>query len=174
MKITFLILLLFAALTINAQTAETLSELTPIPSNIGKFTKNVPKYKDRILGISYEIKFDVKFESVNLSDGKKAVAVMILANRAEEFVFESLDDVPTARLSVYGRITSKDKSTDGFFEEKSTLIAPLEELNNIPKTRSVISRKVFALPAGNYQIGVIVRDLITKMRGVRIVKFQIQ
>lgn len=160
-----------AASTIDAQTAASLSELTPVSSNIGKFTKKVPKYKG-ILGESYDIKFDVKIENVNLPPAKKAVAVVI-ETRATELVFEPVSDQPTARTNFYGRITSKDKITDGFFEEKIITEASVEELSDVSKMKSVTLRKVFALPAGKYQIGVIVRDLISGMRGVKIVKFEI-
>ncbi len=162
----------FASFAVKAQTAETVSELTPVSSNIGKFTKNVPKYRDSILGISYKIEFAVKVGTVNLPDGKKAVAV-IIETRTSELVFETVGGQPTARINVYGRITSKDKTTDGFFEEKIIIGATIEELSDVSKMKSVILRRVFALPAGKYQIGVIVRDIITGMRGVKIIKFQI-
>ena len=169
MKITFLICLLLTALTANAQTAETVSSLTPVSPYIGKFTKNVPRAN--YATTDEKIKFDVKIEPVNLPDGKKAVAILIRTS-TREIAFINIGGLYTARVNFYARITSKDKKTDGFFEERSETTASVEALAN-DQVKPVILRKVFALPAGKYQIGVIVRDLIAGGHGVKIVKFEI-
>jgi hypothetical protein len=170
-KIKLLIILLFAFLNVGAQTAETLGNLTPVPLTVGKFTKNVPREKYAVLK-DEKVKFDVKTEPVNLPDGKKAVAVIIQTS-AREIVFENIGGAETAKVGFYGRITSKDKKTDGFFEEKIITTATIEELTDSIKLKPVLLSKVFALPEGKYQIGVIVRDLISGARGVKIIKFQI-
>jgi hypothetical protein len=170
-KTELFIILFFAFLNIDAQTAETPGNLTPVPLTVGKFTKNVPPEKYAVLK-DEKVKFDVKTEPVTLPDGKIAVAVIIQTN-ARDIVFENIGGAETAKVSFYGRITSKDKKTDGFFEEKLNTTATIEELTDVTKLKPVMIRKVFSLPGGKYQIGVIVRDLISGARGVKIIKFQI-
>jgi hypothetical protein len=167
----FIILLsFFAFLNVNAQTAETISELTPVPSNIGKFTKRARKI--RYLDYSpTKVRFDVKIEPVSVSDGKKAVAINI-RTKSSEIIFWNMGGVETGVVNFYGRITSKDKKTDGFFEEKITTTATVEELAE-GKVKAVILRKVFELPPGKYQIGVIVRDNVSGAHSVKIIKFQV-
>ena len=147
-KIFIGLLCLSASLNIKSQTAETTSELTPVPSNIGRFTKNVPKVKNPILDDDQEIRFDVKVEAVNPANGKKAFAVIIQTTN-DQLVFENIGGKETARISIYGRITSKDKKTDGFFEETSTITATIEELSDFTKMKPIFLRKVFALPKEN-------------------------
>jgi hypothetical protein len=149
--------------TANAQTAETISKLTPVSSNIGKFTKNVPKIRDSVLGKSYEIKFNVKTEPVNSPSEEKAVAVLIRID-PRELVFENVGGIETATVKFYGRVTSRDEKTDGFFEEILSASATIEELSDVSKLKPVTLRKVFTLTAGKYQIGIIVRDLRTGAR----------
>lgn len=168
-RLVFIFFLFFCAgFAVNAQTSETISELTPVPPRTGRLLKKLPK------GINYGepwvIEFDVKTDAVKLADGKTGIAVTIQTS-IEELVFESVDDKPTARIKIYVRITSKDKTTAGFFEEKMIIngfsVTDLSEGGKHPVTL----KKIFALPEGNYKIAVLISDLYG--RGVKFVKFQI-
>lgn len=165
---------------VSAQSAETPSELKPVPSYIGKFSTKPPRSKSYQAGVSdfgissykprTNLKFDVKIEPVKLSDGKNAVAVVIRTNYPE-MLFANRSET-AASLKIYGRITSNDDVTDGFFEENISVSASEADLLNSANKFSTF-RKVFELPAGNYQFGVIVTDLEAENRGAKIVKFQI-
>jgi hypothetical protein len=162
---------LFVSFIVNAQTSETVSKLSPLSANIGKFSKHPPKkIRDLIIG-TYKIKFDVSTELINLADGKKGIAVKIKISN-KELGFESIGGKQTARISIYGRITSKNRKIDGFFEEGLDTVVTEEELANGTNKSPVTLRKVFELPKGKYQIGVIVRDITSGMHGIKVVKFQ--
>lgn len=168
------LLLIFICLisftVVRTQTSETVSHLIPVASNIGKFSKRLPKLSDRVINKD-NLKFLVSAMPVNLPDNKEGVAITIQAS-SNDVSFEDIGGDPTARLKIYGRITSKDDKTDGFFEEKIEEIATIDELvNSIDK--KIVLRKVFELPEGNYQIGVIITDVFSGMRGVKVVKFDI-
>lgn len=168
--ISILLFVLFAFSIADAQTAEIISELTPVPSNIGKFTKHVPKpqYETRY---AEKIKFDVKIDPINLPNGKKAIAITIRIT-TDELWFENIGGIETARVKFYGRITSKDRQTDGFFEERQDFTMKIEELAD-GTVKPVVLRRVFDLPEGKYQIGVIVRDIFSGGQRVKIIKFLI-
>ena len=151
-----------AAFSVNAQSSETVSRLTPVPSNIGKFSKNQ---------LNNKLKFDVKAEPVDLPGGKKGIAVTVQA-RYWELVFEDRGGLQTSILRIYLRITSDDKKTDGFFEERVETQVEREELVDL-KEKRVTFRRVFELPAGKYQVGVIGTDMRDGYRNAKIVKFQI-
>ena len=154
----------------NAQTSETVSELTPVPSNIGEFSKRLPVVRNKIIN-SDNLKFTVSTELVNLSDNKKGITIVIQVPY-KELVFESISGKETTRVSVYGRITSKDKTVDGFFEEKLSEAVDIKELIDV-SNKNVTWRKVYELSEGNYQIGIIVKDIISEIRGVKVLRFQI-
>lgn len=178
MKSIIFIFFLFAIAFrfVDAQTSETISELTPVPTNVGKFV-------GRLSGKN--LKFNAKIELIDLPDGKKGVVVTIKTNY-NELPFEPIGGKPTARMTIYGRITSKDKKTDGFFEEKLVVSMTNEELAYSLHDKYVVLRKVFVLPESKYQIGIIVRDhylyeffdfyagdMLSIRRGIKIIKFQI-
>jgi len=170
-RLVFIFFLFFcASLTAAAQTSEIISALTPVPAYLGKFSKKMLK------GDSYyeplRIEFAVKIEPIDLSDGKKGMAVIIQIPH-EEIVFDDWADKPKAKINIYARITSKDKTTDGFLEEKINVDtyarADLMKLGEKPVTL----RRILALPEGKYRITVIVRDIIANIRGIKDLKFQI-
>ncbi len=179
MKSIIFLIFLFSFVIANAQTSETISELTPVPSNVGKFSGRLPGKK---------LKFDVKVEFINLPDKKNGIALTIQTHY-NELIFESIGGKPTSRLSVYGRIISNDKKIDGFFEEKITTSIEIDDLIDT-RGKFVTLRKVFELPDGKYQTGIIVRDLLSSYdlsyhgdsldsgtsflkRGIKIIKFRI-
>lgn len=118
MKRSLLILsiILTSFLTVKTQTSEPISQLTPVSSNIGKFSKRLPSNNNRLINTD-NLKFNVSAEPINLPNNKKGVAITI-KTIYNELVFENIGDVPTTNIRIYGRITSRDKITDGFFEEK--------------------------------------------------------
>lgn len=166
--ISFTVLMLFFA--IDAQTSEQVSRLTPVASNIGKFSKRLSPDRNRII---YEdnLEFEVSTELVTLPENKKGVVVTI-KTLYRELVFQPEADKQTTKVKIYGRITSKDKSTDGFFEEIIFESARIEELMK-GVNKEIVLRKVFELPKGNYQIGVIVKDIASGNRGIQVSKFKV-
>lgn len=178
MKSIIFLIFLFSFVIANAQTSETISELTPVPSNVGKFVGKLP---------GKSLKIAVKTEPINLSGEKWGLALTVQTNY-KELNFENIGGQPTTRLTVYGRITSMDKKIDGFFEERVITSVKIDDLLNT-REKFVTLRKVFELPAGKYQIGIIVRDHFLYefsypgdtllggtsplKRGIKILKFQI-
>ncbi|HVE55741.1 MAG TPA: hypothetical protein VNB22_02870 [Pyrinomonadaceae bacterium] len=159
----FVLTLFFVCSTVFAQTSETVSELMRVPENIGKFSKRQPNRK---------LKFDAKVELVNLPNGKKGIAASV-QTPYREIVFWTKGGIETAQLNIYLRITSQDETLDGFFEERLEEFTTAEILAGGWKKESANLRKVFELPEGKYQIGIIVRDITTGYRNAKIIKFQI-
>ena len=169
-KIFFTVFIsVFMFVAINAQTSEQISQLTPVAPNIGKFTKKIPK-NDSYFDPS-NLEFEPKVEVINLPEGKKGVAV-IIQTHYKEVVFESIGGKYIARLNVYGRIISRDKTIDGFFEERLSETGDIDDLVN-GANKHVALRKVFELPEGKFQIGIIVKDIASGNRGIKVIKFQI-
>ena len=169
-RLVFIFFLFFcSSLIIHAQTSEIVSELTPVPANAKKFSKKLPKNKSIII-IEDDLWFQVIMHFVKLPDGKRAVAVTI-ETLNQELAFE-----PTrARINIYGRITSEDKVTDGFEELLVVNVDKLKDEADFQKIarNPVRLSKVFNLPDGTYQIGVVIKDLVSGNRGIKLVKFQI-
>lgn len=153
-----------------AQSNETVSLLIPVPSNIGKFSKRLPPNRNRFIEKD-NLKFEISVEPVNSPNNRKAIAVEIKTTY-KELVFENIGGNETARLKFYGRITSKDKTTDGFFEEHLEELANVDDLVN-GSNKQVVLRKVFELPDGIYQIGIIITDSASGMRGVKVKRFNV-
>jgi hypothetical protein len=120
-----------------------------------------------------EAESDAKVELVNLSNAKKGIAVIVQTSNRELIFDEGIDGKLKARVNIYGRVTSKNKTTDGFFEEKITV----EMDNKSEYTKSlknqVILRKVLELPKGKYQIVIALTDAFSGYRGIKVIKFQV-
>lgn len=153
-----------------AQTLGTVSQLTPVASNIGRFSKRLPANRNLIINKD-NLKFEVLTESINLPDNKKGVAVTI-KTIYNEVVFENISDKVTARLEIYGRITSEDKTIDGFFEERLSENVKVADLTK-GLNKEIVLHKIFELSEGNYQIGVIFTDIASGIRGVKVIKFKV-
>lgn len=166
----FLSVYLFSFSVVSAQTDETINQLTPVPSNIGKFSKRLPRDKNSFFDKD-NLKFEISVEPVNLPNNKKAIAI-IIKTTYREITFESISDKIVSRLKIYGRITSKDEITDGFFEDFLKEQTNSSDFDN-QLDKEVVLRKVFELPDGKYQIGVIVKDWVSGLRGVKVKKFDI-
>lgn len=106
-----------------------------------------------------------------MSDGKKGIAVTIQTSY-DQLIFAKEGGKPTAKINIYGRITSKNKKTDSFFEEQLTAIVTIEELSDI-RGKSITLRKVFVLPERKYQFGISVGDLYSDYLGIKVMEFQI-
>ena len=171
-RLVFIFFLFFASLIARAQTSEIISQLTPVPAGTKKVSKMLPEPKNSLVKVEGKLIFEIKVESVTLADGKKAAAV-IIQTTYDEIVFDIRGEKIDASIDVYARIRSKDKKIDGFFEDKLTVtlddIKPLESAGKTPVT----VRRVFKLPAGKYEIGVVVQNWNSGLRGVKFVKFQI-
>lgn len=169
-----ILFILFAGLTllsdVNAQTSEQVSQLIPIASNVGKFSKRLPPDRNRIINKD-NLKFKVLVEPTNLPTNKKGVVVTIKISY-QELVFTDLGGELTTRVKIYGRVTSKGKSTDGFFEERISEIADINELKK-GINKEIVLRKVFELSEETYQIGVIITDVESGIRGVKVLKFKV-
>ena len=168
--LSLFIFLMFFPVLANAQNSITVSQLIPVASNIGKFSKRLPANRNRIINRD-NLKFEIAADSVNLTDNKKGVAVTI-KTIYKEVVFDSIGGKLTGRLNIYGRITSDEQTTDGFFEERLSENVEKDDLVN-GHYKEIVLRKIFELPEGNYQIRVIITDITSGMRGVKGVKFRI-
>ena len=168
----FLVLYFFLiVVAVKAQTQESISELTPISAdseNFRDFAKRLSKSGGWIH--SGKLKFNADTQLVTLPNGKKVVVVTIQTMN-EELVFESIENKVKSKLRVYGRITSKNKKFDGFFEELKLIeFADDKDLMKLNKS-PVLFRKVFELPEGEYQIGIFLHDTINS--GKKVIKIEL-
>jgi hypothetical protein len=159
-------MILFGVFTANAQTAETVDELTALPDNSLSFERLVRTVPKSEFG---NIDLTITTEPIVLPDQTTAVVITI-KTIATELVYEDIGGKPQSHLNVYGRITSEDKVTNGYFRERFIAYANPEDIAK-SKKQPVTLRKVFRLKKGKYKLGVIFRDRYD--RGIKKIKFEI-
>ena len=75
-KVLFAILTALISITfVNSQTTETVSDLMPVASNIGKFSERLPAVRNRIIN-SDNLKFEVAAEITNLPNNEKELLLL--------------------------------------------------------------------------------------------------
>jgi GWxTD domain-containing protein len=128
-------------------------ESVPGGTRIGR-----PVADDSILNL--EIKDHYFFQT----DGRVLTAFTIQADN-RELVFQDSGGLQTARLNIYGRITSVAERNIGAFEDSVTTTATAQELAEARQRKSVYGKAVM-LPPGRYRLDVFVRDINSGAMGV--------
>lgn len=181
--------------SVNAQTSEKTSELTPYSEWLEKkieqykntnvifivkkpFSKKIKDFfvKRRIFGDKSEtLKFSEKLKNKTLENGERVVSI-IVETSDKDVAFEDVGGKPTARIRYFGRIISKKKNFDRVFEDFLVLTSDLERLLNMTDTTEKKTRfqKSFNLPKGKYSFSLIVTDWVAGIRGTRKFKLEIK
>lgn len=115
--------------------------------------------------------FDVRIDYFRQSDEQVMVAFTIQTDNSE-LRFEDAGGLNTARMNIFGRITSVSDRRAGIFEDTVTTNATREELANMQHRKSVY-QKTMAMKPGVYKVDVVVRDVETGNRGIRNIGFTV-
>lgn len=107
---------------------------------------------------------DSRIDFFRLSDDKVMVAFTVQADN-RDLEFNNIGGLETARLNIFGRITSVSGRRSGIFEDSVTTTATRSELMDMKDRRSIY-QKLIALSPGTYKIDLAVRDIGTGNQGV--------
>jgi len=117
------------------------------------------------------IAFDAKLNFFRQSDNSVLTALTLQTDNSE-LVFENVGGLQTARLNIFGRITSVADIRIGKFEDVVVTHATAEELSTA-RTRKSAYGKAFLLQPGRYRIDLFVRDTVSGNMGVQHIGFEV-
>ncbi|HJR09082.1 MAG TPA: GWxTD domain-containing protein [Pyrinomonadaceae bacterium] len=103
------------------------------------------------------LNFDMRIDFFRQSD-ERVVTAFTIQTENKELTFKDVGGVQTARMNIFGRITSVAGRRVGVFEDAVTATATSEELLDMKNRKSAYGKTV-PLPPGTYRVDVIVRDL---------------
>lgn len=115
------------------------------------------------------INFDTQINFFRQSDNR-VLAVLTVQTDNDQLHFEDSGGLQTARLNIFGKVTSVTQVTAAKFEDSVTTTATAQELSDT-RTRKSAYAHAFILNPGRYRVDVIVRDIQTGNAGVRRVGF---
>ncbi|RMH34376.1 MAG: GWxTD domain-containing protein [Acidobacteria bacterium] len=115
--------------------------------------------------------FDVRIDFFRQSENQVISAFTVQVDN-REVTFKEEGGLPTAKINIFGRITSVAGKRMAIFEDSVTTNASPQELAEMKEKKSVYQKAV-ALPPGRYKIDVIVRDVESGSRGVRSIGFEV-
>ncbi len=145
--------------------ARSLEADQPNPRNgIGTIT-NTPTVDDSTIDFESQINF------FRLSDNR-VVAHLAIQTDNSQLSFIDSGGLQTARINIFGRITSVADRSIGKFEESVATTATAVELSSTKMRKSAYGR-AFILAPGRYKIDIIVRDVESGAMGVRRVGFEV-
>lgn len=117
------------------------------------------------------LNFDMRVDFFRQSDERVITAFTVQADN-NALTFVDSGGVQTARLNIFGRITSVSGRRAGVFEDPVITTATVEELTQA-KGRKSAYQKAVALAPGTYKVDVIVRDVNTGATGIRRLGFTV-
>ena len=103
------------------------------------------------------LNFDMRIDFFRQSD-ERVVTAFTIQTENKELAFTDVGGVQTARMNIYGRITSVAGRRVGVFEDAVTTTATAQELLDVRGRKSAYGKSV-PLPPGTYRVDVIVRDI---------------
>ena len=117
------------------------------------------------------LNFDLRVDFFRQSDDR-VITAFTLQTENKELTFEPLGGIETARMNIFGRITSVTNRRSGIFEDSVTANATAAELADA-RNRKSIYQKAIALAPGNYKVDVVVRDVVTGNKGIQSLGFEV-
>jgi GWxTD domain-containing protein len=115
--------------------------------------------------------FDVRIDFFRQSENQVIAAFTVqIDNR--EVTFKEEGGLPTAKINIFGRVTSVSGKRMAIFEDSVVTNASPQELAEMREKKSVYQKAV-ALPPGRYKIDVIARDVESGSRGIRSIGFEV-
>jgi hypothetical protein len=103
------------------------------------------------------LNFDMRIDFFRQSD-ERVVTAFTIQTENKELTFKDIGGVQTARMNIFGRITSVAGRRVGVFEDAVTATATSEDLLAAKGRKSAYGKTV-PLQPGTYRVDVIVRDL---------------
>ena len=117
------------------------------------------------------INFDAQINCFRQSDNRVLVALTIQADNSQ-LSFVDSGGLQTARMNIFGWVTTVADRRVGKFEESVSATATADELSSTRMRKSAYAR-AFILEPGRYKVDVIVRDVQSGATGVRRVGFEV-
>jgi GWxTD domain-containing protein len=117
------------------------------------------------------LNFDLRVDFFRQSDERVITAFTIQAEN-NALTFADSGGVQTARMNIFGRITSVSGRRAGVFEDPVITTATVAELTEA-KNRKSAYQKALALAPGTYKVDVIVRDVQSGATGIRHLGFTV-
>jgi GWxTD domain-containing protein len=145
----------------------------PLPESMNEFTRleqfaklQAPpkvKFKDLDAVVSSNIRYNtlpikVQADFMRITDSTVLAAVTVQLQR-KDLQFQQKDNVATATVNIYGRITSIAGRVVNYFEDTVTVPVPAELLGKAIEG-SNIYQKAIPLPPGMYRLNVVVKDVV--------------
>ena len=115
------------------------------------------------------ISLETQINYFRQSDGRVLALLAVQANN-DDLTFTNSGGLETARLNIFGRLTSVANRPAGKFEDSVTTTATSAELSTTRARKSVYA-KAFILNPGRYRMDVVVRDVESGAAGQRHVGF---
>ena len=117
------------------------------------------------------IAFEAQLNYFRQSDNSVLTALTLQADNSE-LVFENVGGLQTARLNIFGRITSVADIRIGKFEDIVVTHATAEELSTARARKSAYA-KAFVLQPGRYRVDLFVRDTVSGATGFQQMGFEV-
>jgi GWxTD domain-containing protein len=119
----------------------------------------------------YPLSFDIRADYFRQSDNRVLTAFTIQTDN-KELSFHNSGGLQTARLNIFGRITTVADRHVGVFEDSVTTSATQAELTGTKEGKSAYA-KAFILEPGRYRVDVLVRDEFSGAAGIKHYGFQV-
>ena len=133
-------------------------------NGIGTIT-NTPTVDDSTIDFESQINF------FRLSDNRVVAHLTVQADNSQ-LSFTDSGGLQTARMNIFGWITTVTDRRVGKFEESVSTTATAEELSTTKMRKSAYGR-AFILQPGRYKVDIILRDVESGAMGVRRVGFEV-
>jgi len=117
------------------------------------------------------LNFDMRIDFFRQSD-ERVVTAFTIQTENKELAFTDIGGVQTARMNIFGRITSVAGRRVGVFEDAVTATASAEELLDVKNRKSAYGKTVPLAP-GTYRVDVIVRDITSGATQVKHLGFTV-
>jgi GWxTD domain-containing protein len=145
----------------------------PLPESMNEFTRleqfaklQAPpkvKFKDLDAVVSSNIRYNtlplkVQADYMRITDSTVLTSITVLLQR-KDLQFQQKDNVSTATVNIYGRITSIAGRVVNYFEDVVSVPVPTELLGKAIEGASIY-QKAIPLPPGMYRLNVVAKDVV--------------
>ncbi|HEV8041043.1 MAG TPA: GWxTD domain-containing protein [Bryobacteraceae bacterium] len=145
----------------------------PLPASMNEFERleqfaklqkpPTVKFKDLDAVVSSNIRYNtlplkVQADFMRITDSTVLTSVTVLLQR-KDLQFQQKDNVSTATVNIYGRITSIAGRVVNYFEDVVSVPVPTELLGKAIEGASIY-QKAIPLPPGMYRLNVVAKDVV--------------
>ena len=117
------------------------------------------------------LNFDIRVDFFRQSD-ERVISAFTIQTENKDLTFQDSGGLQSARMNIFGRITSVAGRRIGVFEDPVITTATPQELTEAKERKSAY-QKAIALTPGTYKVDVIVRDVASGATGIRHVGFTV-